>query len=126
MWRDCDKDIRIWQDYDKHYKVMTRLWQGLFECDKIMTRTIIILQDYDMDYKKMTTIWQGLNEYNKNRTRTIRKWQEYNKDYKKMTRVWQELTSWNWKLDSSSSSSSKGIVVELTIEPDLNSSIIFT
>ena len=40
---------RIRQDYDKDYKKMTRIWQGLFECDKIMTRTIIIWQQYDKD-----------------------------------------------------------------------------
>ena len=50
----------MWQDYDKHYKNMTKLWQGLFECDKIVTRNIRIWQDYDKDYKVMTRLWQGL------------------------------------------------------------------
>ena len=90
----------MWQDYDKDYKKMTRLWQGLFECDKIMTRTIKIKRIWQGLYKydksmtrtiKIKRIWQGLEENDKTMTRTIRKWQEYDKDYKKMTKLWQGL-----------------------------------
>ena len=55
------RTLRKRQDYDKDYKKMTRLWQGLFECDKIMTRTI-----------KIKRIWQWLYKYDN----------EYDTDYK--------------------------------------------
>jgi len=56
---------------------MTRIWQGLYEYDKNMTRTLRKRQDYDKDYKKMTRLWQGLFECEKIMTRT-----DYDKDYK--------------------------------------------
>ena len=46
--------------YDKDYKKMTRIWQGLEENDKTMTRTIWIWQEYDKGFKRETRLWYGL------------------------------------------------------------------